>query len=76
MKTFLKKYLLSLILLFAGDIGGFLYWKFIVFLDGTCPIKSNPMLMTMYGSVFGFLLGSIITDFIIKKPSKDKKNEV
>jgi len=76
MKTFLKKYLLSIILLFAGGVGGFLYWKFVGCLDGTCAIKSNPTLMTMYGSVFGFLIGSIITDFVIKKPAKDKKTEV
>lgn len=41
----------------AGGLSGWLYYNYIGCLSGTCPIKSNPYLMTGYGLVLGFLIG-------------------
>lgn len=50
-------------------VGGFLYWKFIGCASGTCPIKSNVLLMTVYGGVIGGLFGNIFQGFNSKKGS-------
>jgi hypothetical protein len=52
----------------VGGIGGFLYWKFFGCTDGTCPLRSNWMIMTGYGILFGYFLVSLI-------PVKKKKTE-
>jgi hypothetical protein len=39
-----------------GAIGGFLYWKYIGCLTGTCAITSNPIRSTLYFAVFGALI--------------------
>jgi hypothetical protein len=42
-----------------GGLGGFLYWKYIGCLAGTCAITSSPLNSTLYFAFFGaFLLGS------------------
>jgi len=66
MKDFIRKNYLIIIFTLAGAIGGFLYWKFIGCLSGTCPIKSKWYLSTLWGLAFGYLAGSIIKDIIIK----------
>lgn len=53
-----------------GAIGGFLYWKYIGCLSGTCPIKSVWYLSTLFGALIGYLAGSIINDLIIKYRKK------
>ncbi|MFN8208789.1 MAG: DUF6132 family protein [Bacteroidales bacterium] len=42
--------------LFLGALAGFAYWYFVGCASGTCPIKSNPWLMTGYGMLFGGVL--------------------
>ena len=39
-----------------GALGGFLYWKFVGCIDGTCAIWSNPVKSTLYGALLGGLL--------------------
>lgn len=39
-----------------GAIGGFLYWKYVGCLTGTCAITSNPVNSTIYFALFGALL--------------------
>lgn len=39
-----------------GAIGGFMYWKFVGCIDGTCAIWSNPTRATLYGAIMGGLL--------------------
>jgi uncharacterized membrane protein YdjX (TVP38/TMEM64 family) len=41
-----------------GAIGGFLYWKYIGCLTGTCAITSSPVNSTIYFSFMGGLLFS------------------
>lgn len=42
-----------------GAILGYLYYHYIGCLSGTCPIKSNPYSMTLFGLVMGGLIGSL-----------------
>lgn len=43
----------------AGAIAGYLYWKYIGCLTGTCAITSNPFRSTIYFAVIGGLLFSL-----------------
>jgi hypothetical protein len=74
MKDFSRKHLLLIIFLFAGAIGGFLYWKFVGCLSGTCVIKSVWYLSTLYGIAVGYVAGSLIEELAIKF-KKEKKYE-
>ncbi|MBN1108294.1 MAG: hypothetical protein JXR66_06835 [Bacteroidales bacterium] len=62
----IKKYRLLIIFTIAGALGGFLYWKYVGCLSGSCPIKSVWYWSTLYGALIGLLAGSIINDFIGK----------
>ena len=42
-----------------GALGGYLYWKHVGCLTGTCPITSHPLNSTAYGAFMGGLLGSM-----------------
>ncbi|MFZ4591833.1 MAG: hypothetical protein ACOYN6_12600 [Ignavibacteria bacterium] len=67
LKVLVKKYILTIILTVIGLIGGFMYWKFIGCASGTCAIKSNMLLMTVYGGLIGGLFGNIFNGFNSKK---------
>jgi hypothetical protein len=41
----------------TGMIAGFAYYYFIGCASGSCPLSSNPYLMTSYGLGAGLLLG-------------------
>ncbi|OFY63518.1 MAG: hypothetical protein A2Y71_12220 [Bacteroidetes bacterium RBG_13_42_15] len=69
---FIKKNRLLIIFTIAGLAGGFLYWKFVGCLTGSCPIKSIWYWSTLYGGLIGFLVGSIINDLVVK--FRKKKN--
>ena len=71
MKEFFRTNLIVIIFLVAGAIGGFLYWKFVGCLSGTCPIKSVWYLSTLWGLAMGYLIGSIVKDSVTK--IKDRK---
>jgi len=66
-KDFLRKYLPEIICTVAGAIGGFLYWKYVGCLSGTCTIKSNWYLMIPWAAVLGYLVGSVSGDLIRKR---------
>ena len=51
-----------------GAIAGFLYWKFVGCHSGSCPITSHWYTSAFAGSLFGYLAGSIIADYV-KKPA-------
>lgn len=59
----------------AGALLGFLYYKEVGCVTGTCAITSDPLKSALYGAVLGFLVSNIFT---IKKQSEnlDKKKEV
>ena len=75
MKLTLKKWLLKnkwiISGVIIGGISGFVYYKQVGCSSGSCAITSNPYMSTLYFSVLGGLLVSII-----KSDSKtDKKQE-
>lgn len=42
-----------------GAIAGFLYWKYVGCLTGTCAITSNPIISTLYFAATGALVSSV-----------------
>lgn len=56
MNTFLKNNLWVLAGVALGALGGFLYWKHIGCVSGTCPITSKPFNSSAYGALMGGLL--------------------
>jgi hypothetical protein len=75
MKEFIKKNIFVIVFTVIGAISGFLYWKYIGCLSGTCPIKSVWYLSTLWGLAFGYLSGSIIKDTIAKIKNRNKDKE-
>ena len=59
MKKWFKENRLVIIGLLAGALGGYLYWKYIGCLSGTCAITSNPFNSTIYFAVIGALVFSL-----------------
>ena len=43
----------------VGVIGGYLYWKYVGCVSGTCVIQANWYSMVPYGLVFGILVGGL-----------------
>lgn len=74
MKEFLKKHMLIIIFSTAGAAGGFIYWKYVGCLSGTCVIKSVWYLSTFYGALLGWILGSLTKD-LIRSFIKQKNHE-
>ena len=76
MKDFIIKHIVALIFTVAGAAGGFLYWRFIGCTSGTCIIKSVWYFSTLYGLIFGWVLGSFAEDLIkrFRKTSEQKVN--
>ncbi len=66
-KAFFRKYMPEIIGTLAGAAGGFLYWKYVGCLSGTCAIKSNWYLMIPWAAVLGYLAGSVAGDLIRKR---------
>lgn len=46
-----------------GAIAGFLYWKNVGCLTGTCAITSNPIRSTLYFAVTGALIFSLFKKY-------------
>ncbi len=59
MRYFIKNNILFIIGLTIGAIGGYLYWKHVGCISGTCPITSKPFNSTAYGALMGGILLSI-----------------
>ncbi len=68
--TFFKKNIFVIIGIAVGAIAGFLYWKYIGCISGTCAITSKPINSTIYGAVMGGLLFSLFSNH-----SKKEKTE-
>ena len=59
MQKMIRKNLLSIIGVFVGAIAGFLYWKYVGCLTGTCKITSSPINSSLYFSLMGLLIFSM-----------------
>jgi len=71
--SYIKSKRLQIIFLIAGGVGGFLYWRFVGCVSGTCAIKSVWYWSTLWGATMGYLIGDFISDFINRR--KMKKGE-
>ncbi len=67
--NFIKKNLLVIIGVIIGAISGYLYWKYVGCLSGTCAITSKPTNSTLYGMLMGGLVFSLF-------PSSKKKKDI
>ncbi|WP_297086462.1 DUF6132 family protein [uncultured Draconibacterium sp.] len=72
---FIKQKQIALILLVIGAIGGFLYWKYVGCLSGTCKIKSVWYWSTLWGAAIGYLVGDTINDIVLKIKSRKQQND-
>lgn len=61
-----KGYVIGAVL---GGLAGFLYWKYVGCLTGTCAISSKPLNSTLY---FAFLGAVLLGSF--RKPGSEKTN--
>jgi hypothetical protein len=66
----LKKKYKIILFTSLGAILGFLYYFFIGCRSGSCPITSNGYISSLYGAVFGLILG-----WDTKKNSKENEIE-
>jgi hypothetical protein len=64
MKKWILKNKLSLIGVLFGALAGYVYWKYVGCLTGTCAITSNPIRSTIYFAV----MGGLIFSFLKKQP--------
>ena len=72
MKNFILRHKLYFIGALIGALAGFLYWKYVGCLTGTCSITSNPVNSTMYFALFGAVLFGAFRKQA-KKPETDKQ---
>lgn len=71
-----KQKKLSILFLILGAIGGFLYWKYVGCLSGTCAIKSVWYWSTLWGAAVGYLIGDFINDIRKRiQQKREKKND-
>ena len=66
MQKLINKYKYEGIGALVGILGGYLYWKYVGCISGTCPIQANWYSMIPYGMILGILLAGIV------KPKKRK----
>lgn len=55
MRKYVSPYNLEIIGSIAGAVGGYLYWKNVGCISGTCAITSSPIISTAYGALLGAL---------------------
>jgi phage shock protein E len=55
----LKKHILTIIGIIFGSIIGYLYYKYVGCISGTCAITSKPINSTLYGALMGGLVGNL-----------------
>lgn len=65
--TLVRRYLPEITGTLLGAVGGFLYWKYVGCVSGTCTIKSNWYLMIPWAAVLGYLAGSLAGDILRKR---------
>lgn len=56
LKKWLYNNILYLVGAVAGGLTGFLYWKFVGCITGTCAITANPVRSTIYFAIMGVLV--------------------
>lgn len=72
MKAYIKKHLITIILSATGAVAGFVYWRYVGCLSGTCIIKSVWYLSTLYGFGLGLILGNLLKELIMNFKGQNK----
>ena len=62
----MRKYLFEITGAAMGALAGFLYWKYVGCISGTCPIQTSPYISTVFWALIGILLGSMLKDIVRK----------
>ncbi len=62
--------LLSILGLFLGALGGYIYYIKVGCTTGSCAITSNPWMSTLWGALMGYLL----FDMFNRKPKAKKES--
>ncbi len=65
----MKQYILTIIGVVLGALGGYLYYHFVGCASGTCAITSNPLNSTLYGA----MMGGLFLNIFQKDPKTVKK---
>ena len=65
----MKQYILTIIGVVLGALGGYLYYHFVGCASGTCAITSKPLNSTLYGA----LMGGLFFNIFQKDPKSVKK---
>lgn len=58
----------------AGAVAGWLYWKYVGCVSGTCPITSRPLSSAIYGAILGALVFNTAAPMLTK--SKKTQQEI
>jgi hypothetical protein len=61
-----KAIIITLIGVLIGALLGYLYYRYVGCITGTCVITSRPLNATLYGA----LIGGLLTNSLIKKEKK------
>lgn len=72
MKNWILRNKLYAIGAIVGAVAGYLYWKYIGCLTGTCAITSDPLKSTLYFAV----LGAIVFSIFKKQKPKAQAEEI
>lgn len=70
MKKLFNTHKVSMLGVFLGGLGGYLYWYYIGCSSGTCAITSSSVNSSLYGALMGFLLIGMIP-----KPKQSTEKE-
>lgn len=71
LKALFQEHKLTILGGIIGGVVGYLYYDYIGCTSGTCPITSNPFIMTVYGTVMGGLLLNLFQKDASKKKIQD-----
>lgn len=61
-----KAVIVTIIGVILGAVAGYLYYKYVGCITGTCVITSKPLNATLYGA----LIGGLLSSSFIKKEKK------
>lgn len=71
----LAKYFFPVIFALIGAVGGYLYYRLVGCVTGTCAISSDPYISTIYGAVMGILLGIVLSPGNRVRKSKEDSEQ-
>ncbi len=61
-----KAVIVTIIGVILGAVAGYLYYKYVGCITGTCVITSRPLNATLYGAI----IGGLLVNSLIKKEKK------